>query len=160
MGGSTGTGIKRATGEHGFNDNKKSCKENRTGQHKKSRSHCPAAGSVEEGAKEISNWFKMCCKVWGVDLTHFFIFFYFFYIIYIHCIYFICIFERSTRQKHSSQQKTTKMRAIINRTVNYGTLNGVITKNEEIRKVINQSLKQGNAKLIIDTDETLMYILK
>lgn len=52
------------------------------------------------------------------------------------------------------------MRAIINRTVNYGTLNGVITKNEEIRKVINQSLKQGNAKLIIDTDETLMYILK
>ena len=50
--------------------------------------------------------------------------------------------------------------AIINRTVNYGTLNNVITKNEEIRKVINEHLKQGKAKLIIDTDETLMYILE
>ena len=52
------------------------------------------------------------------------------------------------------------MKAIINRTVTYGMLNGIITKNEEIRKLINQHLKQGKAKLIIDTEETLMYILK
>ena len=105
MGRSTGTGIRRATGEHGLNDTTKPCKENRTGQHKKSRSHCPAAGSVEKGVKEISNWFKMCCKVWGVDLTPFFKLFLYFYIIYILSIYFIIIFERSTGQKHSSQQK-------------------------------------------------------
>ena len=48
--------------------------------------------------------------VWGVDLTLFFKLFLYFYIIYILCIYFICIFERSTGQKHSSQQKTNKMR--------------------------------------------------
>jgi hypothetical protein len=51
------------------------------------------------------------------------------------------------------------MKAIINRQQNFGTLNGVITKNEEIKKVVNQHLKQGTAKLVIDTEETLMYIL-
>ena len=51
------------------------------------------------------------------------------------------------------------MKAIINRTANFGTLNGVITKNDEIRKVINQHLKQGTAKLLVDTEETLMYEL-
>ena len=51
------------------------------------------------------------------------------------------------------------MKAIINRTANFGTLNGVITKNDEIRKVVNQHLKQGTAKLLVDTEETLMYEL-
>lgn len=51
------------------------------------------------------------------------------------------------------------MKAIINRTQTFGTLNGVITKNEEIRKVVNQHLKQGTAKLLVDTEETLMYEL-
>jgi hypothetical protein len=51
------------------------------------------------------------------------------------------------------------MKAIINRQSSFGTLNGVITKNEEIRKVVNQNLKQGTAKLLIDTEETLMYEL-
>ena len=51
------------------------------------------------------------------------------------------------------------MKAIINRTENSGTLNGVFTKNEEIRKVVNQHLKQGTAKLLVDTEETLMYEL-
>lgn len=51
------------------------------------------------------------------------------------------------------------MKAIINRTANFGTLNGVITKNEKIRKVVNQHLKQGTAKLLVDTEETLMYEL-
>lgn len=51
------------------------------------------------------------------------------------------------------------MKAIINREQNFGTLNGVITKNDEIRKIVNQHLKQGTAKLIVDTEETLMYEL-
>ena len=51
------------------------------------------------------------------------------------------------------------MKAIINREQNFGTLNGVITKNDEIRKVVNQHLKQGTAKLLVDTEETLMYEL-
>ena len=51
------------------------------------------------------------------------------------------------------------MKAIINRTANFGTLNGVITQNEEIRKVVTQHLKQGTAKLLVDTEETLMYEL-
>jgi hypothetical protein len=55
--------------------------------------------------------------------------------------------------------KTNKMKAIINREQNFGTLNGVITKNDEIRKVVNQHLKQGTAKLLIDTEETLIYEL-
>lgn len=72
MGGSTGTGIERTTGKYGSNDHPKPCKENRTGKYQESSRYCPATGSVEEGVKEISNWFKMCCKVWGVDLTLFF----------------------------------------------------------------------------------------
>jgi hypothetical protein len=59
----------------------------------------------------------------------------------------------------NNKLKIKIMRAIINREQNFGTLNGVITKNEEIRKVVNQHLKQGTAKLVIDTEETLMYIL-
>jgi len=51
------------------------------------------------------------------------------------------------------------MKAIINREQNFGTLNGVITKNDEIRKAVNQHLKQGTAKLLVDTEETLMYEL-
>lgn len=51
------------------------------------------------------------------------------------------------------------MKAIINRQQNYGTLNGIITKNDEIRRVVNQHLKQGTAKLLVDNEETLMYEL-
>lgn len=51
------------------------------------------------------------------------------------------------------------MKAIINRTETFGTLNGVITKNEEIRSIVNQHLKQGAAKLLVDTEDTLMYEL-
>jgi len=52
------------------------------------------------------------------------------------------------------------MKAIITRQKEYGTLNGVITKNDEIRKVVNQHLKLGTAKLLLDTDEILMYELE
>lgn len=62
MGGSPGNSIERTTGEHGFNDYQKPCKENRTGEYKKGCRYCPAVGSMEEGAKEISNWFKMCLQ--------------------------------------------------------------------------------------------------
>ena len=41
----------------------------------------------------------------------------------------------------------------------FGTLNGVITKNEIIRTEINKHLKANTAKLIIDSEETLMYEL-
>lgn len=51
------------------------------------------------------------------------------------------------------------MKAIINRNSNFGTLNGVITKNEIIRTEINKHLKGGTAKLLIDSEETLMYDL-
>ena len=51
------------------------------------------------------------------------------------------------------------MKAIINRNSNFGTLNKVITKNSEIIKLINEGLKNGTAKKIIDTDDTLMYEL-
>lgn len=51
------------------------------------------------------------------------------------------------------------MKAIINRQETFGTLNGVITKNSEILKVIYQHLKEGTAKLILDTEHTLMYEL-
>lgn len=51
------------------------------------------------------------------------------------------------------------IRTIINRNSNYGTIDGVIAKNEAIMKVVNQHLKQGTAKLLVDTEETLMYEL-
>lgn len=51
------------------------------------------------------------------------------------------------------------MKAIINRESEFGTLNGIITKNTIIMQVINECLKKGIAKKIIDTENTLMYIL-
>lgn len=51
------------------------------------------------------------------------------------------------------------MKAIINRKSNFGTLNEVITNNDEIRKLINENLKTGTAIKLIETEETLMYEL-
>jgi hypothetical protein len=51
------------------------------------------------------------------------------------------------------------MKAIINKEGNFGILNGVITKNSEIQSTINQHLKAGRAKLLVDTETTLMYEL-
>lgn len=51
------------------------------------------------------------------------------------------------------------MKAIINREQTFGTLNGVITKNSDIQTLVNQHLKQGTAKLLVDTEQTLMYDL-
>jgi hypothetical protein len=49
--------------------------------------------------------------------------------------------------------------AIINRTTNFGTLDGVLKSKSEIMKEVFQHLKAGTAKLLIDTEETLMYKL-
>jgi hypothetical protein len=51
------------------------------------------------------------------------------------------------------------MKAIINRKAEYGTLNGVITKNSEIMTHIYAHLKAGTARKIIDSEDTLMYEL-
>lgn len=51
------------------------------------------------------------------------------------------------------------MKAIIIKDGNYGMMDGVITKNSEIETVVNQHLKAGTAKKLIDTETTLMYNL-
>lgn len=51
------------------------------------------------------------------------------------------------------------MKAIINRNSTFGTLDGVITKNTDIQKLIIENLKKGTAKKLVDTAETLMYLL-
>ena len=56
-------------------------------------------------------------------------------------------------------EKALQMNAIVNKDGNLGMLNGVITKNSEIQTVINQHLKAGTAKKLVDTETTLMYEL-
>jgi hypothetical protein len=51
------------------------------------------------------------------------------------------------------------MKAIIIKDRNFGTLDGVITKNNDIQAEINQHLKEGKAKKLVDTETTLMYEL-
>jgi hypothetical protein len=51
------------------------------------------------------------------------------------------------------------MKAIINKDQNFGTVDGVITKNSSIQTLINQHIKSGTAKRLIDTESTLMYEL-
>jgi len=48
-------------------------------------------------------------------------------------------------------------KAIINRKLQFGTLNGVIMENSKILKIIHDAIKKNIAKLVIDTDQTLMY---
>ena len=50
--------------------------------------------------------------------------------------------------------------AIINRKSQFGIINGVIMKNSEIYKIVIAALKNGNAKLLVDNEETLMYNIK
>lgn len=51
------------------------------------------------------------------------------------------------------------MKAIINKEQNFGTVDGVITKNSAIQTLINQHIKSGTAKRLVDTESTLMYEL-
>jgi len=50
--------------------------------------------------------------------------------------------------------------AIINRNLQFGTLNGVIMKNSIIMEIIIDAIKKNAAELLIDTNETLMYNLQ
>jgi hypothetical protein len=51
------------------------------------------------------------------------------------------------------------MKAIINRGSKFGYLDGKFLKNEKVHDAIYIHLKKGTAKKIIDTENTLMYIL-
>jgi len=51
------------------------------------------------------------------------------------------------------------MKAIINKDQNFGTVDEVITKNSVIQTLINQHIKSGTAKRLVDTESTLMYEL-
>lgn len=51
------------------------------------------------------------------------------------------------------------MKAIINRGLEFGTLNGVYTKNSEIMGLVFQHIKTGTAKILVDNETTLMYKL-
>jgi len=51
------------------------------------------------------------------------------------------------------------MRAIINRGEKFSTLGGVIRPTEEVTSVVNDHIKAGTARVLVDTEETLMYVL-
>lgn len=50
--------------------------------------------------------------------------------------------------------------AIINLNSQFGTLNGVIMLNTEIRSLVLKCLKKNEATKLIDTEETLMYLIE
>lgn len=50
-------------------------------------------------------------------------------------------------------------KAIINKGKQFGTIDGVITKSSDIMSLVFKHLKNGTAKKIVDTDETLFYEL-
>lgn len=50
--------------------------------------------------------------------------------------------------------------AIINRKLEFGTLNGVPMENSKILKIIIDAIKKNAAQLLIDNEDTLMYNLK
>lgn len=47
--------------------------------------------------------------------------------------------------------------AVYNREEQFGTIDNVLTSNKDVHVFILKHLKQGNAKLLIDTENTLMY---
>jgi hypothetical protein len=51
------------------------------------------------------------------------------------------------------------MKAILTLGENLGTIDGKVTENKVIRKLINEHLKLGTAKLLVDTETVLMYQL-
>jgi hypothetical protein len=54
---------------------------------------------------------------------------------------------------------TKTQTAIINRGMIFGSLNGVLTPNAQVLSIVNKHIKQGTAKLVCDTEDTLMYKL-
>jgi hypothetical protein len=51
------------------------------------------------------------------------------------------------------------MKAIINRGKKFSTLGGVIRPTEEVTRVVNEHIKAGAARVLVDTEDTLMYAL-
>lgn len=51
------------------------------------------------------------------------------------------------------------MKAIIIKNKKFGSLNGEIIRNSEILTKVNQHIKSGTARILIDTEDTLMYEL-
>lgn len=51
------------------------------------------------------------------------------------------------------------MIVIINRGAEFSTVNGQAVKTREALSTVNKALKNGAAKLLLDTDSTLMYRL-
>jgi hypothetical protein len=49
------------------------------------------------------------------------------------------------------------MRILINRKLEVGEQNGIIKENKILWPIIYKALKSGFAKLIVDTEDTLMY---
>ena len=52
------------------------------------------------------------------------------------------------------------MKAIIYNNTKFGLLNGIITANSDIIIIVNEYLLNKKAKLILKTDDTLIYRLK
>jgi hypothetical protein len=48
-------------------------------------------------------------------------------------------------------------KVIINRGENFGTLDGEIVANQILWRMVWGALKEGKAKLLCDTDTTVMY---
>lgn len=55
------------------------------------------------------------------------------------------------------KQKTNAMNLIINRNEKFSTFNGKYITTDEARKIMIKALKEGRAKLLIDSTETLGY---
>lgn len=51
------------------------------------------------------------------------------------------------------------MKAILTLGEQFGTIDGKVTENQQIRSLIIEHLKKGTAKLLVDTDAVLMYQL-
>lgn len=55
--------------------------------------------------------------------------------------------------------KNKQMKAILTLGENFGTIDGKVAENKVIRQLINEHLKLGTAKLLVDTETVLMYQL-
>ena len=59
--------------------------------------------------------------------------------------------------KNLTESQAIKVRVIMDKNSGYGTINNVVTPNNECISLVIKFLKKGNAKLIIDTNDTIMY---
>ena len=64
----------------------------------------------------------------------------------------VCTFDLSNKRN-----KTHAMNLIINRNEKFSTYNGQYITTDEARKIMIKALKEGRAKLLVDSTETLGY---